>query len=894
MISSKIEKSFNLYTQYPRLVNMFNDSDLSEFSAPPANNALLVPTQYVEKRDGTREPVSFDKITRRIQNLCYKLPEEIDPIRIAMLVIRNMPDGVVKTSDLDVLAHSNAIQLAVEHPGYGILAARILINNYHKNTSSHEKFSETVKLLYENAGKVDLSGNRVHHINEEFYKFVMLHADKLDAMIKHERDYITTYSGCQTLEDKYLLRVNGKPIERKQHLLMRVAVGIHHKEIEYNALKNIEETYRLLSLHKYTHATPTLFNIGTPHQNLASCFLTDAEDSVEGMYGTLLPALAQIAKGAGGIGVNIGNIRAKGSFIRSAERPAQGLIPFLQVLDKFSRHINQGGKRPASIACYVPPWHPEILEVLDSKKETTHVDVRANALFFAMWIDDVFMERVESNSTYTLMCPDQFPGLQEVYGDEFRTLYTKYELEIVNGLHVGKVYKICKAQDIWEKIYEVSVETGNPYILFKDHCNRKNNQSNLGTLKCSNLCAEILEFARPDEIAVCNLASICLPRYVKMVNGKLMYDFEELHYVAKIVVNNLSGVIELMDYTVSSMKKSNLNNRPIGLGVSGLADAFMYMRYPFNSEKAKELNRMIFETLYHAAVEMSCELAEKYGSYKNYEGSPISKGKFQFDLWAELGHFDKSKLKLDWEPLRARVAKHGMYNSLLIALMPTASTSFLMGYTECFEPRHTNLFRRDSSTGNYPVVNEQLIYDLIKIGKWNKSVENQFIESGGSIKDIIGIPEELKKLYQTVWEIPQSVVVEMAADRAPFVDQTQSMNIHHKEPTMAKWSSCMFTGWKRGLKTGIYYYRTGAVLDAQIVSTQSLALNVQKKPVSNSADIIDASGLLDFKITHMTSSNSNTETPIIGTVTQIKDVAIKKIGSRTVICTDDICTSCTS
>jgi ribonucleoside-diphosphate reductase alpha subunit len=841
---------------------MFEDNDLSSFS-PPSTTTQSVPTQYVEKRDGRKEPVSFDKITRRIQNLCYKLPQEIDPMRIVMSVLRNMPDGIVKTSELDVLAYTNAIQLSVEHPGYGVLAARILINNYHKNTESHEKFSDTIELLYQNNGKVDPKGNRVRHINREVYQFVMAHRDALDAMIKHDRDYITTYSGWKTLEDKYFLCIDGKPIERKQHLLMRVAVGIHRRSASPDVLKDIEETYNLLSLHKYIHATPTLFNIGTEHENLASCFLTDVDDSIDGMYSELVPVLSRIAKGAGGIGVNMGGIRAKGSFIRSAERPAQGAIPFLQVLDKLSRHINQSGKRPASIACYYPIWYREILEILESKKETTHESMRANALFFAMWIDNLFMERVENDEMYTLLCPDQFPGLQEVYGQEFVELYTRYEKEIEEGKHSGKNYKRVKAREIWEKVYEVSVETGNPYILFKDHCNMKNNQANLGTLKGSNLCAEILEYSRPDEVAVCNLASICLPRYVKnnpAQNAKY-FDHEELHKIVKIIVNNLNNIIDIMEYPDVSMKKSNLGNRPMGIGVSGLADTFIYMRYPFDSTEARLLNREIFETMYHAAIEASCELAEVKGTYKNYAGSPISKGKLQFDLWADMGHFDLKNLTRDWQPLRDRIAKSGVYNSLLIALMPTASTSFLTGYTECFEPRFTNLFRRDSSTGNFPIVNEQLIQDLIKIGKWTKAIEGQFIDAGGSIQNIPGIPDELKLLYRTVWEIKQSVVVEMSADRGPFVDQTQSMNISHAEPTMTKWNACMFGGWRRGLKTGLYYYRTPEVSGANIVSGS-------KSSISNRT------------------SNAPPQ------VSESSGSEIKKIGSRTVICTDDVCVSC--
>ena len=725
---------------------MFDDNDLSIFSAPPSTTAQSIPTQYVEKRDGRKEPVSFDKITRRIQNLCYKLPQHIDPMRIVMSVLRNMPDGVVKTSQLDVLAYTNAIQLSVEHPGYGVLAARILINNYHKNTESHAKFSDTIELLYQNNDKVDKAGNRVRHINDEVYNFVMKYRTQLDDMIKHDRDYITTYAGWKILEDKYFLCINGKPIERKQHMLMRVAVGIHRRSTSPDVLKEIEETYNLLSLHKYIHATPTLFNICTAHENLASCFLTDVDDSIDGMYEELVPVLAKIAKGAGGIGINMGNIRARGSTIRSAERPAQGAIPFLQVLDKLSRHINQSGKRPASIACYYATWYREIFDILDSKKETTHENVRANALLFAMWVDNVFMERVKKDEMYTLMCPDQFPGLQEVHGQDFVDLYTRYEREIKEGRHDGQNYRRVKAREIWEKIYEVSVETGNPYILFKDHCNMKNNQSNLGTIKTSNLCAEILEYSRPDEVAVCNLASICLPRYVKQNIDKngMYFDLEELHRVVKIIVKNLNNIIDIMDYQDVSMMKSNLGNRPMGIGVSGLADAFVYMRYPFHSDKAKQLNREIFETMYHAALEASCDLAEIHGTYKNYEGSPISKGKLQFDLWADMGHFDISRLTRDWKPLRDRIAKTGVYNSLLIALMPTASTSFLTGYTECFEPRYTNLFRRDSSTGNFPIVNDQLIYDLIKIGKWNKSIENQFIQAGGSIQNIVGIPNELK------------------------------------------------------------------------------------------------------------------------------------------------------
>lgn len=820
--------------------------------------------QYVLKRDGRKELVQFDKITSRIQWLCSGLPPSVSARRIAQLVIRDMPSNeVIKTSELDVLAYRRAAVLAAEHPGYDVLAARIGVNNHHKNTSNHKSFSETMKILYNNNGYTH-KGKPVHHISDAFYKFVMKHANTLNQVIVYDRDYLVKYSGFKTLEDKYFLRVDGVPVERQQHVLMRLSVQFYYpldftdNSDDSDAISNIIDCYQQMSYQLFTHASPTLFNAGTPEPQMASCFLLSVDDSVKGMYGQCLPNCAEIAKGAGGIGIDVGNVRAVGSKIRSTDRESRGVLKYIQVLDKLIDHINQGGRRNASIAIYIPPWHPEIENILRAKRDQTIEENRANRLFYALWISDLFMERVKNDQPWSLFCPDECPGLQDAYGDDFKKLYEKYEQE-------GRARETVQAQKLWEMIVEIQIETGGPYILYKDHINRKSNQSNLGTIYCSNLCSEIVEYARPDEIAVCNLASAALPKFVKYYDDeptKGYFDYSALHVVTKLMVRNLNQVIDRSFYPADAAKRSNLKHRPIGIGVSGLADAFIKMRFPFESDEARELNRRIFETMYHGAIEASCELAEKYGPYETYEGSPMSKGKFQFDLWADAGHFDlKNLTRDDWPELKEKVRKYGVRNSLLIAIMPTATTSFIIGHSESIEPRQSNLFRRQSSTNEFVVANEYMAYDLLKLGLWTEQIRNEILQNGGSIRDIKGIPDQIKELYKTVWEIKQRTIIDLAADRGPFVCQTQSMNLYIANPTTKKISSALFYAWDRGLKTGSYYMRTQAVQSAICIASYTPGQSKDKEKDHVNLDVNSNSN-----------SNSNSK--------------------ANMVCTDEICTSC--
>lgn len=678
--------------------------------------------------------------------------------------------------------------MTVTHPDYAILAARIAVSNLHKQTK--KQFSAVIQDLYDYVNPK--TSKRASMISEETYQTVMKNADELNSAIVYDRDFNYQYFGFKTLERSYLLRIDGKVAERPQHMIMRVAVGIHGNDIEAAI-----ETYNYMSNKYFTHASPTLFSAGTPQAQLASCFLIDMkDDSIEGIYDTL-KTCAMISKNAGGIGLNTHRIRATGSYIGGTNGTSNGLVPMLRVYNNTARYVDQGGnKRPGAFAIYLEPWHADIIAFLDLRKNHGKEEIRARDLFYALWIPDLFMKRVEQNGNWTLMCPHECPGLADVHGEEFEALYEKYERE-------GRGRETVRAQKVWYAILEAQVETGNPFMLYKDSANRKSNQKNLGTIRSSNLCTEIIEYTAPDEVAVCNLASLALPTYVDIAEER--FDFKKLHEVVQVVTKNLNKCIEVNHYPVPEARKSNFRHRPIGLGVSGLADAFLALRMPFESPEARQLNIQIFETIYHAALTASCDLAEKLGTYETYEGSPASKGELQYDMW----NVTPSDL-WDWDALKARIAEHGLRNSLLVAPMPTASTSQIMGFNECFEPYTSNIYSRRVLAGEFQVVNPWLLKDLVDRGLWSDNMKNRIIADGGSIQRIPNIPDDIKALYKTVWEISQRQIVQMAADRGAFIDQSQSLNIHMQEPTMGKITSMHFAGWKLGLKTGMYYLRTQA------------------------------------------------------------------------------------
>ncbi|WP_027001002.1 ribonucleoside-diphosphate reductase subunit alpha [Eisenibacter elegans] len=745
----------------------------------------------VIKRDGRREPVKFDKITARIEKLSYSLDRNyVSPVEVAMKVIQGLYDGVT-TIDLDNLAAEICATMATKHPDYAKLAARIAISNLHKTTL--KSFSKTIEKLY---SYIDpRTGEAAGLISEETYRIVKKHAARLNSAIIYDRDYNYDYFGFKTLERSYLLKTDGKVTERPQHMLMRVAVGIHGEDIEAAI-----ETYNLMSEKWFIHATPTLFNAGTPKPQLSSCFLlTMKDDSIEGIYDTLKDC-AKISQSAGGIGLAIHNIRATGTYIKGTNGYSNGIIPMLRVFNDTARYVDQGGgKRKGAFAVYLEPWHADVFEFLDLKKNHGKEEMRARDLFYAMWIPDLFMKRVEADDTWSLFCPHEAPGLHETFGEEFEALYEKYERE-------GRPRKVVKAQELWFKIVESQIETGTPYMLYKDHANGKSNQQNLGTIKSSNLCCEIIEYTDKDEIAVCNLASLSLPKFV--VDGK--FDHKQLFEVTKVVTRNLNRIIDINYYPVPETERSNRRHRPIGIGVQGLADAFAMLRMPFESEEARGLNKDIFETIYYAALTASLELAKKNGPYETFPGSPISKGIFQFDMWG----VQPNSGRWDWEALRQEIMQHGIYNSLLLAPMPTASTSQILGNNECFEPFTSNMYLRRVLSGEFVVVNKHLLHDLVELGIWNEELKNKIVAADGSIQNIAEIPQNLKDLYKTVWEVKQKSILEMAADRGAFICQSQSLNIHMQEPTFAKLSSMHFYAWKLGLKTGTYYLRTQAAADA--------------------------------------------------------------------------------
>ena len=734
----------------------------------------------------------FDKITDRIKKLCYGLNDMVDAVKVAMRVIEGLYDGVT-TSELDNLAAETAASMTVTHPDYAQLAARIAISNLHKNTN--KSFSETMSEMYHYVNP--RTNQAAPLLSDEVYEVIKENAEFLNSHIIYNRDFNYDYFGFKTLERSYLLRINGKIVERPQQMLMRVAVGIH-----LNDLESVIETYELMSKKFFTHATPTLFNAGTPKPQMSSCFLlTMKDDSIDGIYDTLKQT-AKISQSAGGIGLAIHNVRATGSYIRGTNGTSNGIVPMLRVFNDTARYVDQGGgKRKGSFAIYLETWHADIFEFLDLKKNTGKEEMRARDLFFAMWTSDLFMKRVEEDTTWTLMCPNECPGLDEVYGDEFEALYLSYEAQ-------GKGRKTIRARELWEKILESQIETGTPYMLYKDAANRKSNQKNLGTIRSSNLCTEIMEYTSPDEIAVCNLASISLPMFVE--NGA--FNHELLYNVTKRVTRNLNKVIDRNYYPVVEAENSNMRHRPIGLGVQGLADAFILLRMPFTSDEAKKLNQEIFETLYFAAVTASMEMAKEEGAYSTFEGSPISKGEFQHNLW----NIKDEELsgRWDWASLRKEVTTNGVRNSLLVAPMPTASTSQILGNNEAFEPYTSNIYTRRVLSGEFIVVNKHLLNDLVERGLWNETLKQEIMRHNGSVQNIERIPADLKELYKTVWEMSMKDIIDMSRHRGYFIDQSQSLNLFMQDANYAKLTSMHFYAWKSGLKTGMYYLRTKSAVDA--------------------------------------------------------------------------------
>jgi ribonucleoside-diphosphate reductase alpha chain len=823
---------------------------------------------YVLKRDGRKEPIMFDKITARIKKLCYSFNPLVDPVRVAMRVIEGLYDGVT-TSELDNLAAEIAATMTTTHPDYASLAARISVSNLHKNTI--KSFSETMKDLHDYVNPI--TGKKASLISDEVYKVIKKNAEELDSKIIYNRDFGYDYFGFKTLERSYLLKINGQIVERPQHMLMRVSVGIHLDDLEA-----VTDTYELMSKKYFTHATPTLFNSGTPKPQMSSCFLlTMQDDSIDGIYDTLKQT-AKISQSAGGIGLSIHNIRSTGSYISGTNGTSNGIVPMLRVFNDTARYVDQGGgKRKGSFAIYIEPWHSDIFDFLDLKKNHGKEEMRARDLFYAMWLPDLFMKRVEKNAKWTLMCPNECPGLYDCHGDEFDKLYLKYEKQ-------SKGRKTIKARELWEKILESQIETGTPYMLYKDSANRKSNQKNLGTIRSSNLCTEILEYTSKDEIAVCNLASIALPMFVE----KGEFNHQKLYDVTIRVTKNLNKVIDRNYYPVKEAENSNFRHRPIGLGVQGLADAFIKLRMPFTSEKAKELNQDIFETLYFAALNASVEESKKDGPYKTYKGSPISKGEFQHNMW---GVEDKELSgRWNWGKLRKDVLKHGVRNSLLVAPMPTASTSQILGNNECFEPYTSNLYTRRVLSGEFIIVNKHLLKDLVELGLWNEDMKQELMRSNGSIQDIKQIPDELKELYRTVWEMSMKDIIDMARHRGYFIDQSQSLNLFMEGATMSKLTSMHFYAWKSGLKTGMYYLRTKSAIDP-------IKFTLEKKDKAEVEEIVEvetveAAEEVKITRTEKTKAGKSKEKPVA--VKPLTPEELKQIISQSKENEDDDCLMCGS
>lgn len=761
----------------------------------------------VIKRDGRRESVKFDKITARIEKLCKGLNTDyVKPVEIAKKVIDGLYDGV-STIELDNLAAETAATMATRHPDFAKLAANISISNLHKVTET--SFSNTMKRLYEYVNPK--TGENASLLSTQTYGIIRSNAKRLDEAIDYTRDYNYDFFGYKTLERSYLIKLDGKIVERPQHMLMRVSVGIHGEDIE-----SAIQTYNLMSEKWFTHATPTLFNAGTPKPQLSSCFLlTMQDDSIDGIYDTLKQC-AKISQSAGGIGLSIHNIRATGSYIKGTNGNSNGIVPMLRTFDMTARYVDQGGgKRKGSFAIYLEPWHPDIFDFLDLKKNHGKEEMRARDLFYAIWMPDLFMKRVEENGDWSLFCPNECPDLCDSYGDDFEALYEKYERE-------GKARRTVKAQELWFEILESQIETGTPYMLYKDAANKKSNQKNLGTIRSSNLCTEIMEYTSKDEVAVCNLASIALSKFV--IDGK--FDHQKLYEITKVATRNLNKVIDVNYYPVEEARNSNMRHRPIGLGVQGLADAFLMLKLPFDSAEARKLNKEIFETIYFAAMETSMELAIEEGPYQTYEGSPVSKGIFQFDMWG----VTPDSGRWDWLDLKQKVRKNGVRNSLLVAPMPTASTSQILGNNECFEPYTSNLYLRRVLSGEFIVANKHLMNELIELGLWDERMMNKIKVENGSIQNIPEIPEDIKGRYKTVWEISQKAIIDMAADRGAYICQSQSMNIHLTDANFGKMTSMHFYSWKKGLKTGMYYLRTKAAADA-------IKFTVQKEQQPEVAEI---------------------------------------------------------
>jgi ribonucleoside-diphosphate reductase alpha chain len=745
---------------------------------------------YVIKRDERKEAVKFDKITARIIKMCYGLDPLVSPEAVAMKVIEGLFDGVT-TTQLDNLAAEVAAAKTIDHPDYALLASRIAVSNLHKETK--KVFSEVMTDMHDYIDPK--TGENASLVADDVYEIMMENKDRLDSSIIYDRDFRYDYFGFKTLTRSYLMKLNGMIAERPQQMLMRVSVGIHKKDID-SAIK----TYNLMSEGWFTHATPTLFNSGTPKPQMSSCFLlTMKEDSIEGIYDTLKQC-AQISQSAGGIGLAMHNIRATGSYIKGTNGASNGIVPMLRVFNDTARYVDQGGgKRKGSFAMYLEPWHADVFDFLDLKKNHGKEEQRARDLFYALWVPDLFMQRVKENGEWTLMCPHECPGLSDVHSAEFEALYTKYE-------KAGKGRKTIKAQDLWFKILESQIETGTPYMLYKDAANSKSNQKNLGTIKSSNLCTEIIEYTAPDEVAVCNLASLALPKYVTD-EGK--FDHDKLFEVTYQATLNLNKIIDGNFYPVEEARNSNMRHRPIGLGVQGLADAFILMGLPFESEEARALNKEVFETIYYASMTASKDLAKVDGAYESYEGSPVSKGEFQFDLWNVT-----PTNRWEWDVLKVEVMEHGVRNSLLLAPMPTASTAQILGNNECFEPYTSNIYTRRVLSGEFIIVNKHLLKDLVKEGLWNKEMRRMIMTANGSIQNIDIVPQRLKDLYKTAWEISQKAIIDLAADRGAYICQSQSLNIFMENANFGKLTSMHFYGWEKGLKTGMYYLRTKAATDA--------------------------------------------------------------------------------
>ncbi|KAF8214950.1 ribonucleotide reductase [Mycena galopus ATCC 62051] len=810
---------------------------------------------FVYKRGKRKEKVFFDKITTRIEKLIYGLDQNyVNPIEVTQKVVAGVYNGIT-TMELDNLAAETAAYLTTKHPDYAILAARIAVSNLHKETKKN--FSQVISDLYEFVNPK--TGKPASLIAKETYDVVMANAATLDAAIIYNRDFTYNYFGFKTLERSYLLRLEGRIVERPQHLIMRVAVGIHGSDID-----SVLETYNLMSERYFTHATPTLFNAGTPRAQMSSCFLVCLkEDSIEGIYDTLKNC-AMISKSAGGIGLNIHNIRATGSYIAGTTGYSNGIVPMLRVYDATARYVDQGGnKRPGAFAIYLEPWHADIFEFIDLRKNHGKEQMRARDLFLALWIPDLFMKRVEANEEWSLFCPNEAPGLHEVHSAEFEALYEKYEKE-------GRARKSIPAQKLWYAILEAQIETGGPFMLYKDAANSKSNQKNLGTIKSSNLCTEIIEYSAPDETAVCNLASIALPSFVS--NGK--YDFQRLHDIAKVVTRNLNRIIDVNYYPIPETRRSNMRHRPIAVGVQGLADMFLALRMPFESPAAKELNLQVFETIYHGALEASAELAERDGPYETYAGSPASQGQLQYDMWG----VTPSSL-WDWDTLKAKIAVTGLRNSLLTSTMPTASTSQILGNNECFEPYTSNIYTRRVLSGEFQVVCPWLLRELVDRGLWDEGMKNTLIAHRGSVQNIPTIPDDVKAIYKTVWEISQKRILELAADRGAYICQSQSMNVHLSAPTMGQLTSMHFYGWKRGLKTGMYYLRTQPAAAAIQFTVDQKVLDEVKVQNANAAQAkaaLKATAGAPYSSSSASSSREQSQSPVTPPKSREPSVAIKQ------------------